>query len=111
MDTSILVDQNTSDVFTALETAVNRDLELLDEGLHISGAFQIASVPNVISTWWTVFDDDCVEIAKEFSTGLMTVERKIDVTKCAASIRYAILKSRDARKSPLIWASYAHFGV
>ena len=36
---------------SACETAVNKDEKLAEEGLHISGAFQMAGVPNTVATW------------------------------------------------------------
>ncbi len=96
---------------SACETTVNQDADLLDEGIHVSGGFQMAGVPNTISTWWTVLDGECVGIAKAFYQGLVTAEMDIDVSRCAKSLRAAMLQLRDAGKSPLIWAAYSHSGV
>lgn len=55
---------------SACETTVNEDAGLLDEGIHISGGFQMGGVPNAISTSWTVFDDDSLMLPRDFMRGL-----------------------------------------
>ena len=96
---------------SACETTVNEDVDLLDEGIHISGGFQMAGVPNAISTWWTVFDDECVDVTKIFYEGLVGADGSFDVGRCAKSLRLALLRLIRAGKSPLVWAAYSHFGV
>lgn len=96
---------------SACETTVNEDAELLDEGIHISGGFQMGGVPNAISTWWTVFDDDCVDVAKGFYEGLVGEGGSINVRRCAESLSRVTQRLRDAGRSPLVWAAYTHFGV
>lgn len=96
---------------SACETTVNEDAGLLDEGIHISGGFQMGGVPNAISTWWTVFDDDCVDVAKVFYEGLVGEGGKIHVRRCAGSLSRVTRRLRDIGRSPLVWAAYTHFGV
>lgn len=97
---------------SACETTVNEDAGLLDEGIHISGGFQMGGVPNAISTSWTVFDDDCVDVAKGFYEGLIGEEGStIDVRRCAGSLSRVTRRLRDIGRSPLVWAAYTHFGV
>ena len=97
---------------SACETTVNEDAGLLDEGIHISGGFQMGGVPNAISTSWTVFDDDCVDVAKGFYEGLIGEEEGvIDVRRCAGSLGRVTRRLRDMGRSPLVWAAYTHFGV
>ena len=97
---------------SACETTVNEDADLLDEGIHVSGGFQMGGVPNAISTSWTVFDDDCVDVAKMFYEGLVGEDGgAIDVWRCAESLSGAVRRLRDMGRSPLVWAAYTHFGV
>lgn len=96
---------------SACETTVNQDAQLLDERIHNSGGFQIAGVPNTISTWWAVLDDECVDVAKAFYQGLLSADMDIDVRRCAKSLRAAMLQLRNTGKSPLIWAAYSHSGI
>ncbi|KAM0803787.1 CHAT domain-containing protein [Usnea florida] len=96
---------------SACETTLNEDVALLDEGIHISGGFQMGGVPNAVSTWWTVFDDECVDVARGFYEGLVGEGGRIDVERCAASLSGVMRRLRDAGRSPLVWAAYAHFGT
>ena len=99
---------------SACDTTLNEDAGLLDEGIHISGGFQMGGVPNAVSTWWTVFDDECVDVARGFYEGLVSEgeeEGTIDVWRCAASLGGVTRRLRDAGRSPLVWAAYAHFGT
>ena len=97
---------------SACETTVNEDAGLLDEGIHISGGFQMGGVPNAISTSWTVFDDDCIDVAKGFYEGLMDEEGSaIDVRRGAGSLSRVTQNLRNMGRSPLVWAAYTHFGV
>ncbi|KZF19066.1 hypothetical protein L228DRAFT_271688 [Xylona heveae TC161] len=96
---------------SACETAVNRDPALRDEGLHLSGAFQMAGVPNTIATSWEIMDIESVQVAIDFYNGLKGPNGEIDVSKSAASLNSAVLRMRNAKLSPLVWAAYIHFGV
>ena len=97
---------------SACETTVNEDAGLLDEGIHISGGFQMGGVPNAISTAWTVFDDMCGEVARGFYEGLVVGEGGgIDVWRAAGSLGSVVRGLRDRGVSPLVWAAYVHFGV
>ena len=90
MSVQTLIDTQCSDCqlvyLSACESTVNQDADLLDEGIHVSGGFQMAGVPNTISTWWTVLDDECVGIAKAFYQGLVTTEMDTDVRRCAKKL-------------------------
>ena len=54
---------------SACETAVNKDEKLAEEGLHISGAFQMAGVPNTVATSWEINDQEAVAVAEGFMAG------------------------------------------
>ncbi len=96
---------------SACETAVNKDEGLADEGLHISGAFQMAGVPNTVATWWEINDQDAVAVAEGFYGRLKDEGGRIDVGRSAGALRGALVEMRDAGVSPLVWGSYVHFGA
>ena len=96
---------------SACETAVNKDEELAEEGLHISGAFQMAGVPNTVATWWEINDQEAVAVAEGFYGRLKDDGGRIDVGRAAGALRGALVEMRDAGVSPLVWGSYVHFGA
>ena len=95
---------------SACETAVSKDLELRDEGIHISGGFQMAGVPNTIATWWEIEDRYPVYTAMGFYKDLIR-GGFLDTTRCATSLREAILAMRSLGFDPLVWGAYVHFGA
>lgn len=96
---------------SACETAVNKDEKFAEEGLHISGAFQMAGVPNTVATWWEINDQEAVAVAEGFYGRLKDEEGRIDVGRAAGALRGALVAMRDAGVSPLVWGSYVHFGA
>ena len=96
---------------SACETAVNKDEELAEEGLHISGAFQMAGVPNTVATWWEINDQEAVAVAEGFYGRLKDEGGRVDVGRAAGALRGALMEMRDAGVSPLVWGSYVHFGA
>ena len=96
---------------SACETAVNKDEKLAEEGLHISGAFQMAGVPNTVATWWEINDQEAAAVAEGFYGRLKDEEGRIDVGRAAGALRGALVEMRDAGVSPLGWGSYVHFGA
>ena len=95
---------------SACEMAVNKDLLLKEEGLHVSGAFQMAGVPNTIATWWRVVDKVSVRVSGDFFKGLKR-DGIVDVGRCAMSLREVTLRMRDEGLSAYLWGAYIHFGV
>ena len=96
---------------SACQTAVNLDEALAEEGLHLSGAFQMAGVPNVIATSWNILDNEAIAVAVQFYAGLINDGGELDVTRSARSLHATLLNMRDRGLSPYIWGSYAHFGA
>jgi CHAT domain-containing protein len=95
---------------SACETAVNKNSKLREEGLHISGGFQMAGVPNTIATWWEIEDRHPVDVATSFYGGLIN-EGSIDLTACASSLHQAVRGLRNLRIEPIVWAAYVHYGA
>lgn len=95
---------------SACETAVNKDLKLGDEGLHIAGGFQMSGIPNTVATWWEVEDRYPVNVATSFYKSLIQGGH-VDTTRCAVSLRDAVNAMRKTGIDPLIWGAYVHFGA
>ena len=96
---------------SACQTAVNQDEELAEEGLHLSGAFQMAGVPNVIATSWNIDDKEAVGVAVQFYMELKNEVDELDVTRSARSLHATLVDMRNRGLSPYIWGAYAHFGA
>ena len=96
---------------SACQTAVSEDGLLVEEGLHLSGAFQMAGVPNTIATSWEILDEEAADVAASFYEGMRDENGKIDIRRSARSLHAAIMGLRDSGSSPYIWGSYVHFGA
>ena len=103
---------------SACESAVNKDMRLKEEGLHLSGALQMAGVPNTVATWWEISDEVSVTVAKEFYEGLVD-KGKLEVGMTAEALHTVTLRMRNGRLkerrreealSALLWGAYVHFG-
>ena len=97
---------------SACQTAVNRDEKLVEEGLHLSGVFQMAGVPNAIATTWDIDDEEAVKVATGFYQNLKDDESgRLDVRRSARALHRVTRDMRDRGLSPLAWAGYVHFGA
>lgn len=96
---------------SACQTAVNQNEALAEEGLHLSGAFQMAGVPNIIATSWNIDDKEAVGVAVQFYMGLMNEVEELDVSRSARSLHATLLDMRNRGLSPYVWVAYAHFGA
>jgi len=96
---------------SACDMAVNRDQLLREEGLHMSGAFLMAGVPNAIATWWPIIDAYTVRVSTDFYTGLKNSDGFLNIANAAESMHHVTMTMRDEGLSPLIWGAYVHFGV
>ena len=45
---------------------VKEDVELIQEGVHLSGAFQKTGVPNTIATSWEILDEEAADVVATF---------------------------------------------
>ncbi|KAF1828367.1 hypothetical protein BDW02DRAFT_458414, partial [Decorospora gaudefroyi] len=49
---------------SACSTSANKVDRLVDEGIHLASAFQLAGFRHVIGTLWEVSDSHCVDVAR-----------------------------------------------
>ncbi|CAL9666946.1 CHAT domain-containing protein [Streptomyces sp. enrichment culture] len=82
-------------------------VDLPDEVIHLSSAFQAAGYPHVISTLWPVGDRAAAGIAEEVYEQLVTAG-----SDPARALHTAVRRLRDVREGsqPAQWASHIHTG-
>ncbi|WP_330261000.1 CHAT domain-containing protein [Streptomyces sp. NBC_00539] len=105
---------------SACRTAAVDHLQLLDEAIHLTSAFQLAGFPHVIGTLWEIDDQVAVTIADDFYTGLRVGSGRMDPERAARALHEAVRRVRDGhdlpppfdrRGAPLLWAAYLHAGA
>src|SRR5436190_676636 len=79
---------------SACHTADVRVEELLDEGIHIAGAWQLAGFSYVLATLWRVDDAHSVEVARDVYSGMVGPDM-IHVDRSAESLHRAIRRLRE----------------
>ncbi len=94
---------------SACESAVGKDRALKEEGIHLSGGFQMAGVPHVVGTMWKIDDRFSAEVAESFYRGLKG-EEGISIGRTAEALRNVVLDARSRGVEPLLWAAYIHYG-
>jgi CHAT domain-containing protein len=94
---------------SACESAVGKERALKEEGIHLSGGFQMAGVPHVVGTMWKIDDRFSAQVAETFYGGLKS-EKGINIGRSAEALRNAMLDARSRGVEPLLWAAYIHSG-
>jgi len=110
-------------VLSACHAANIRNITLLDEGIHLAGACQLAGFPTVIGTLWQVQDQFSPTVSDVlYRTMLVQDDDVLDINKAAEGLHFAVRKVReDSRQrkfkagkgtdDPMSWAPYIHVGV
>lgn len=97
---------------SACATTVIDRLELLDEAIHLTGAYQLAGYPQVIGTLWEINDVFAPEVAEAFYLALKAPDGSIDTTLGAHALHDTIRAlARADGGSPWLWAAYLHTGA
>ncbi|MFJ5776953.1 CHAT domain-containing protein [Streptomyces sp. NPDC093094] len=110
---------------SACHTAATDTVELLDEAIHLSSAFQLAGFPHVVGTLWQISDGVALTVARRFYDGLRhdgpgTDTAALDPRRAARALHRAVRDARDGRdlaagrnrrRSPLLWAAHVHAGA
>jgi len=114
---------------SACSTGANEADQLVDEGIHLVSALQLAGFRHVIGTLWEVSDEHCVDVARVVYE-MIRNEGMTDMAVCRGLHR-AIRALRDGqfensrkRTATLVgcetksrdlwnhyWLPYVHFGV
>ncbi|PVI03265.1 hypothetical protein DM02DRAFT_698160 [Periconia macrospinosa] len=115
---------------SACSTGANEADELVDEGIHLISALQLAGFRHVIGTLWEVSDEHCVDVARVVYETIRD-EGMTDVAVCRGLHRAVralrdgrIESSGEGRTATLVscgapaedllspyWIPYVHFGV
>lgn len=94
---------------SACETSTG-GTRLLDEALHLSGAFQVAGYRHVIATLWTVADDRAAEVADGVYAALLG-NGIPDAEGAARALHRAVHRLRAlVPEAPMLWAPFIHSG-
>ena len=96
---------------SACETAASKVLELREESIHLSAAFQMAGVPYTVATLWNIEDNLSVEIANDFYLSLIGGQEEIDFGRSAKALHSAVLKARERGVDVLLWGAFIHAGT
>ncbi|KAK3362188.1 CHAT domain-containing protein [Lasiosphaeria ovina] len=96
---------------SACDMAVNRDLLLREEGLHVAGAFQMAGVPNVLATMWPIVDAVAPQVSRDLYSELLGGGDRLRFTDVAESLHKAVMGLMTSGESVAVWGPYVHFGA
>jgi tetratricopeptide (TPR) repeat protein len=94
---------------SACESAVSKDRALREEGIHLSGGFQMAGVPHVVGTLWKIDDAFSVQVAEKFYSGVQAAQG-LDLERSAEALRKVVIDARSRGVEALLWAAYIHSG-
>jgi CHAT domain-containing protein len=97
---------------SACDTSVTAQ-RLVDECLHITGAFQLAGYRHVIGTLWSIDDSTAPELAADFYAHLTDDGTTVPRTdRSALALHHATKRLRACHPDALaVWAAYTHTGI
>ena len=108
---------------SACQSAGNPNLDLLDESIHLTAAFQVAGFSHVVGSLWKVRDSHAPTIVEAVVDSMTrNGNGEISFDKVAAELRKKMRILRDMTRripdvpgefppNPLIWAPYIHMGA
>ncbi|MFE3160830.1 CHAT domain-containing protein [Streptomyces sp. NPDC059221] len=105
---------------SACRTSAVQNIELLDESIHLTSAFQLAGFPHVVGTLWEIKDQTAAAVADAFYTHLRTYTGVLDTERSAWALHQAVRDLRDGHDLPgtldrtgvpFLWAAYLHAGA
>jgi CHAT domain len=98
---------------SACQTSHTASVELSDESIHLTSAFQLVGYPHVIGTLWGIYDSFAADIARDFYRRLQTGPAVFATGSAAEALHDAIRGKRDTRFAdrPILWAAYLHAGA
>jgi tetratricopeptide (TPR) repeat protein len=97
---------------SACETALGSPA-LVNEGVHITGAFHLAGYQHVVGTLWPIDDTIAAAMAQDFYSRL-TKEGTAppDISRASQVLHETIRELRDIFPStPTLWAAHVHTGI
>ena len=107
---SINTERSSLAFLSACCTAENAVSVLMNEGIHLAGAFQLAGYPHVIASLWEADDALSTAVAEKFYRIVFAESRVAGHNKIAYALHDAVLAAQQIRDEPLSWATTIHFG-
>ncbi|KAI1192332.1 CHAT domain-containing protein [Nemania serpens] len=101
---------------SACHASTSKDMFLLDEAMHMTGACQLAGFPAVIGTLWKVLDQYAPTVARDVYAGMFS-QGSLDVGLAARALHFALRSLRAlsegprGKANPVAWAPYIYVGV
>ncbi|MFI7364806.1 CHAT domain-containing protein [Streptomyces sp. NPDC050149] len=100
---------------SACRTAFMGSVDLIDEALHLTSAFQLAGFPHVIGTLWEINDEVASYVAADFYAELGAAAESpgnVDTDRAAVALHRAVRRVRDQfPATPYLWAAHLHAGI
>ena len=87
--------------------------DLIDEGIHLTSAFQLAGFPHVIGSLWPIGDRTAAVVASTFYSVLQSEPRILNVNASARALPGVIRLLRadeNNAATPSVWAAFIHVG-
>jgi len=107
---------------SACHASSSRELNLLDEGIHLTGAFQMAGFPRVIGSLWQVDDERSGVVSQMVWKRMLNADGTVDFDKAAEGLHHAVRALREQTRridgvvrkfsdQPIVWAPFIHMGI
>lgn len=107
---------------SACHAAQARVEGLLDEGIHLAGACQLAGFSHVIGTLWEINDYNSVKVAKGVYSTIFKDDEGLELGKASEGLHNAVRKLRsdvthidtiqtEIKDDPLQWVPYIYLGA
>lgn len=99
---------------SACNTSANLSEALLDEAIHLAGAFQLAGFTQVIGTLWPIDDEFAVEVAIGVYSALRDQDGELNPENAATALHHtirALINEQELHTTPWLWAPYIHAGA
>jgi hypothetical protein len=102
---------------SACNTGTTGNMSLKDESLHVSGAFLMKGVPEVVASRREVVDELSVEVATWYYQALASKGRDVNrdmemggALGSARALHEAVRAARQKGENAMYWGSYVHYG-
>lgn len=101
---------------SACHAGSSKDMFLLDEAMHMTGACHLAGFPSVVGTLWQAMDEYAPLVAQDVYHAML-MEGTLNIREAARGLHFALrriktLAEKPRRKdNPWAWAPYIYVGV
>ncbi|KAH8754057.1 CHAT domain-containing protein [Hyaloscypha finlandica] len=109
---------------SACHAAVGRAADLLDEGIHLAAAFQLAGFPQVVGTLWQVNDRRAMQVSRRVWEVLIGEDGRLKYELLGEALNTAVRELRESTKmsededidmefddEPFLWAPFVYMGL